>query len=145
MAKNKISYQYVFNYKVIAISTHLKDYRVSFYLNSLLNLKLKKVDDLIVDNKSEANAQSFEQQTYIDKDTETSYYLIHNKGTGVFFLPTLKKFDFLFILKTENEIENQEETLNILKNSSHFQMVYKVASLSKKENKIIETNILYTE
>lgn len=145
MAKEKISYQYVFNYKIIAISTHLKDYRVSFYLNDLLALKLKKIDDLVVDNKTEANAQSFEQQQYKDQGKEIYYHLIHNKGSGVFFLPSLKKFDFIFIIKTENNIENQDEIFNILKASQHFQILFKVDSLSKKENKIIETNILYKD
>lgn len=143
--KEKITYQYVFNYKIIAISTHLKDYRVSFYLNEILGLKLKKIDNLVVDNKSDANAQSFEQQQYTDDETLTSYHLIHNKASGVFFLPTLKKFDFILLLKTENEIENQDNIFDLLKASNHFQIVYKVDSLARKENKIIETNILYNE
>lgn len=143
MTKDKITYQYVFNYKIIAISTHLKDYRVSFYINDLLNLKLKKVDDLVVDNKSEEQAQSFEQQVCSNSETETSYHLIHNKGSGFYFLPSLKKFDFILIIKTENEINNQDEIYETLKASSHFQIIYKVDALSRKENKIIETNILY--
>lgn len=145
MAKARITYQYNFNYKIVAISTHLKDYRVSFYLNELLNLKLKRVEDLSIDNKTTSTVQSFEHQHYACEETEINYHLIQNKINGVFLLPSLKKFDFLLILKTENEIINQEKIIDILKNSEHFQIVYKVQELSKKENSIVENNILYLE
>lgn len=140
-----MTYQYNFNYKIVAISTHLKDYRVSFYLNELLDLKLKRIEDLSIDNKQTSSVQSFEHQHYECEEREVNYDLIQNKANGVFFLPSLKKFDFLLILKTENEITNQEKIIDILKESDHFQIVYKVEELSKKENSIIEKNILYIE
>jgi len=145
MSKDKLTYQFSFNYKIVAISTHLKDYRVSFYLNELLDLKLKKTANLIVDNKVEESAQSFELQHYTSEEEVIDYYLIHNKSMGLYFLPSLKQFDFLLLLKTENEINNQDQIIEKLKSSSHFQVVYKVENLSKKENTIVEKNILYTE
>ena len=71
--------------------------------------------------------------------------LIHNKSKGVFFLSSLKKFDFLLLIKSENEIENQDEIITLLKKQDHFQIVYKLDELSKRENNIIEKNLLYTE
>lgn len=143
--KETITYQYVLNYKIIAISSHLKDYRVSFYLNNLLGLNLTKIDNLIIDNKKKENTQSFEQQQFIDTQTELSYHLIQNKTQGGYFLPSLKKFDYLLILKSENEIENYEEIFEKIRQSDRFLIAYKASELSKKENKIIETYILYND
>lgn len=145
MSKDSLTYQINFNFKVIAISTHLKDYRVSFYLNELLNLKLKKIDNLVVDNKLESSTQTFELQHYTSEEDELEYFLIHNRNNGLNFLPSLSQFDFLLLLKTENEINNQDQITDILKSSPHFQIVYKVEKLPKKENIIIEKNILYTQ
>lgn len=145
MGKDKLTYQFSFNYKIVAISTYLKDYRVSFYLNELLDLKLKKIANLIVDNKAEESAQTFELQYYTSEEEAVEYYLIHNKSTGLYFLPTLKQFDFLLILKSENDLNNHDQIIEKLKSSSHFQVIYKVENLTKKENLIVEKNILYTE
>lgn len=145
MSKDKLTYQFSFNYKIVAISTHLKDYRVSFYLNKLLDLKLKKIPNLVVDNKAEESAQTFELQHYTIEEETTEYFLIHNKNMGLCFLPSLKHFDFLLLIKAENEINNQDQIIEKLKISTHFQVVYKVENLSKKENTIVEKNILYTE
>lgn len=145
MPKEKLTYKYHLNYKIVAISTHLKDYRISFYINESLNLELKKIDDLSIDNKNKGIIQSFEQQYYEDTETEKSFHLIHNKSKGLFFLSSLKKFDFILIVKSENEIEIQDEIIALLRKLDHFQIVYKVEELSKKENTIIEKNILYTE
>lgn len=145
MTKEKLTYHFSFNYKIIAISTPLKDYKVSFYLNELLDLKLKKIANLTIDNKAKESAQTFELQYFMAEEEAIAYYLIHNKNLGLHFLPSLKQFDFLLILKTENEINNQDEIITKLKSSSHFQVVFKVESLNKKENVIVEKNILYTE
>ena len=64
---------------------------------------------------------------------------------GLCFLPSLKHFDFFLLIKAENEINNQDQIIEKLKISTHFQVVYKVENLSKKENTIVEKNILYTE
>lgn len=145
MTKDKISYQYNFNYKIIAISTHLKDYRTSFFINETLGITLERTEDLKVDYKTKNIVQSFEIQYFNQEETEVEYFLIHNKSNGVFFLPSLKKFDYLLLIKTENEINNQEEIIKNLGKNTHFQIVYKVNDLSSRENNIIEKNILYQE
>ncbi|MGB0886227.1 MAG: IPExxxVDY family protein [Chitinophagales bacterium] len=145
MSKEKIPYQYDFNYKIIAISTHLKDYRVSFFINECLGITLEKTEDLKVDYKSKNVIQSFEMQHFNQEEIETEFFLIHNKSSGVFFLPSLKKFDYLLLIKTENQINNQDKIIESLNENQHFQIVYKVAELSSRENNIIEKNILYQE
>ncbi|MCK4288104.1 MAG: IPExxxVDY family protein, partial [Bacteroidales bacterium] len=35
-------------YTIIGISSHLKDYRLSFNINKKLNFKLKKLSDLVI-------------------------------------------------------------------------------------------------
>lgn len=145
MTKEKLTYNYHLNYKIVAISTHLKDYRISFYINENLKIELKKIDNLSIDNKSKGTIQSFEQQYYEDIEAEKSFHLIHNKSKGLFFLNSLKKFDYLLLVKSENEIANHDDIIRLLKQQDHFQIIYKVDELSKREHSIIEKNLLYTE
>lgn len=145
MAKTKIFIPYTCNYKIVAIASSLKDYRVSYLINEALEINLKKVDNLIIDNKKKSELFSFEQQNDLDSNSNFQYFLINNKTIGSQLLKSLKGFDYIFIIKSENDISIQEEIFLKFKELQKFKIVLKVDKLSPKDNSLIEKTIIYTE
>lgn len=143
MAKEKVEISIEYNYKMIAIASSLKDYRVSYLINDALNINLKKVESLVIDNKTKSKVSVFDMQSDLETNKEKEFYLISNKIVGNYFLSSLKSFDFIFIIKDERQIENTEELYLKFKEINKFQIVLKIEKLSKRENKIVEDNLIY--
>lgn len=145
MSKTKLDIPYKCYYKIFAISSSLKDYRASYFINNALNISLKKVDNLIIDNKKKAEVYSYELQKDEDSDTIFDFFLINNKTIGKQLISSLKGFDYLFLIKSEEEINEQPNILSALKAIDQFQIVLDIDKLSARDNNIIEQNIIYNQ
>lgn len=145
MSKTKLNIPYKCFYKIFAISSSLKDYRASYFINNSLTIGLKKVDNLIIDNKKKSEVYSFELQKDEDSNIDFDYFLINNKTIGKQLISSLKGFDYLFLIKSEEEIPDQSAIFLALKAIAQFQIVIDVDKLSVRDNNIIEQNILYNQ
>lgn len=145
MLKNTISYLYQYNYRLIGIATHLKDYRVAFFLNKVLSITLSKREDLTFSIKNKGKHYSFEKQTFIDEANEVEYILLQNKCAGNLFLKSLKNFDFIFIVKTEKEIDFTEDLLQKMEAIENFAITHLIEKISKIEEDLVKKYLIYTE
>lgn len=133
----------LYNYKVIAIASALKNYRVTFFINDALQINLKSVDELTIDNKKDGKVFEYEKYEDIETDIDFEYLLFNNKTIGKQLLPSLKGFDYILIIKSENDITFQEEAYRKLKEIQEFKIVFKVLKLSPRDNSIVEKQIIY--
>jgi len=143
MPKEKIVMPILYNYKVIAIASALKNYRVTFFINDALQINLKSVDELTIDNKKDGKVFEYEKYEDIETDIDFEYLLFNNKTIGKQLLPSLKGFDYILIIKSENDITFQEEAYRKLKEIQEFKIVFKVLKLSPRDNSIVEKQIIY--
>ncbi|HRS53112.1 MAG TPA: IPExxxVDY family protein [Bacteroidales bacterium] len=119
--KLKINNTFDSNVEFIGISTYLKDYQISLFINKVLNLKLKKIDNLNINyNKQDL---SFSLYYYEDNDNLREYFLISNRSidNGLYMLPLHKQTDFFMIIqssvkKIKPEISKIIENIRIIKN-----------------------------
>lgn len=122
-----------FDFKLIAISCHLKDYKLCWKLNSRFLLDLKKTESdievLIKKNKS-----LHPLYVYENPDEFYSMYLIKNRSEG-FLIPEQPNADYF--LKLEGEI-NEVEILKKLKEIPEILTAYfvDVINLKSRENLI---------
>jgi hypothetical protein len=86
-----------YDFYLIGLSCHHKDYRLCYELNKLLEIDLVRDNDLII-NKQKENA-SFSFSLYIDDENHREYYLIANKGTKGYLVPEQKTADFFLMVK----------------------------------------------
>jgi len=83
-------------YSVIGISTNLKDYRLTFYLNRLSSLQFKRVNPFVFKHKEQVFSYSL--YIYLDYNNLRNYYLISNKSNAVKLVKKYQHFDYLLLM-----------------------------------------------
>jgi hydroxymethylpyrimidine pyrophosphatase-like HAD family hydrolase len=140
---------YVDEFQLIAIHTSLEDYRLAYFLNQSLSIKLKKCEDdlQVKSKKGESNFSRFE---YENDDLCHTWNLIENKinisnvvvdlvddlfssnqnlfTTNTFLLPEFKNVDFLLKI-------NKDEAIDLIPNYiSKINAIEKVSLVYVIEN-----------
>jgi len=144
------------DYTLIAIHSSLEDYRLAYFVNRELEIRLEKCPKDISFIHRESKAY-FSRYTFEDDVNDMAWNLIQNKNsivstpadtlsslfsggeyqvtTSVFFIPELKSVDY--ILKVDNE-ETEEYVLKALLAVKYIATAYKIdhSKLKSKNNLI---------
>jgi len=107
--KLKLKIDYFDEYHMVAIVSHMKDYRLAYHINQKTGSHLKKFDDLAVVNGGEHN---YTWYCCHEKENHMRLYLIGNSDKGGKLIPSRKEIDFFLLIK--NAI-NTEKVNNMLK------------------------------
>lgn len=97
MSKVLLSLEEDYDFTLIGISCHTKDYRLCWEINKALNSDLIRVKDFELNTKKETSSFSFYE--FLDEDNYIEYYLISNRSKNGYLIPEHKKVDFFFLLK----------------------------------------------
>lgn len=121
--KSKFDFEY---YTMIGISCHLKDYRITYYLNKFLGINLKKSKEFPI--KSEKDKKNFLFSFFIfnDRNKEISYYLISNHNPESKLIPSQKQTDYFLIAKDLINKENETDIINKIKTIPYVLTAYKI-------------------
>ena len=87
------------NYSIIGITTSLKDYRLTFYLNKLPNFQFKRVEPFIFSHQSKPFTYSI--YIHLDHTNLRNYYLVANKANSVKLVKKYQHFDYLLVMDGE--------------------------------------------
>jgi len=82
-----------YDFALIGISCHSKDYRLCWELNKVLKIELERAEDY----QLEKSAFSFYE--FFDDDNFLEHYFIANRGNTGFLIPEQKSVDFILISK----------------------------------------------
>ncbi len=120
--KKILSFEYDLTeeYQAIAISSHLKDYKLCWNLNNILHTDLRKKEDLaFASKKSPLEKYSF--YYHYDQDQRCFYYLLSNKKNNSLILEKMQQADYILLIKgffqpeqINRIIQNLKKTTNIL-------------------------------
>lgn len=117
MSTLKLDIEYNFDFEVIGLVSSLAPYQLVWKLNQLLNIDIVKNKDIVLDFKKKdviiSNYLFEEEYSYIrilkNKSNENSVVVnptsLFDVGQNEYFLPELKKYDF--IIQLEGSINNQ--------------------------------------
>ena len=97
MSKILLSIAEDYDFILIGISCHTKDYRLCWEINKSLHTDLIRTADLEINKKGEVNSFSFYE--FIDEENYIEYYLISNLSNNGYLIPEQKKVDFFLLLK----------------------------------------------
>ncbi len=134
MGKTVLLTEFEYDFQLIGISSHAKDYRISWELNKIFGIELNKENDVLFATKKGGNAV-FSMYFYKNKDEEQDVRLISNKSNGRFLIPESKASDYFLILYDFNEYESREMLVKIRKiNVVLTAFEVDVSTLKSKEN-----------
>jgi len=103
-------------FTLFGVSCHLNDYRLSYLLNSKLELEFIKMDDF----------QGFSFYLYQDEEFFTNYYLLSNRTQESILFPELKQTDFLLLTEGPMKKFSKEELLKNIRGIPHVLTAFEI-------------------
>ncbi len=123
---------YTAEFSFIGISCHLKDYRLSFFINQELGLKLKKTEDFLLEDEQK---QSFNYPLFYYRcpDTNNNFCLISNHHSEKKLIQTFKQFDYFLLVQNNLSDLKKKELISNLKKIPNLLAAYEI-ELKKVKN-----------
>lgn len=100
MAKHVLKLELDYDFLLIGISCHLKDYRLCWALNKALGINLNKANKRVeIYNKKAGQHERFTMFDYLEEESEIVYNLISNRSADGYLLPEYKEADYFLQIK----------------------------------------------
>lgn len=137
MSRIVLEVAYDYDFMLIGLVSHSKDYRICYELNKKFDLSFMKSNNLeiLVNKRKETSVYSFYEYENEDGD---GFYLISNKGSRTFLIPEQKQLDYFLIIKQLSDLIDEKELIKELKTIPLFLGAYSIdpKGLKSKENLI---------
>lgn len=127
MAKFKLDIEYDYDFILIAICSHERDYRFCWALNKTLNLDLQKREQPIeIKDKKLDGPLNFSVYHHPDEEMFTDYYIIVNRANGVFLITEHKNVDYFMIIKGNITTAEKNKLITQLKKINNILTAYEI-------------------
>ena len=113
-------------YIIIGISSHLKDYRLSFNINSKLDFQLKKLNDLVIIKVENKKNQKYSLFHYEQPDTLNIIYLLSNNNPNGKLIPSQKQTDYFLLIKDIIDDQRKNKIIKAIKAIRNVLMIYEI-------------------
>jgi len=141
MKKLKLENDIQYDFALVGITCILKEYRLAWKLNKLLEIQLNKEKDIEIEFLKN---QSLTISNYLHETENSQIRLLKNKSTdefnahSAFLLPELKEFDYFIIIRGFEDTFSMESFKGRIANIPEVQYTkeFDVESLKSKENLI---------
>ena len=139
MGKHTLEIEYDYDFVLIGISSHEKDYRICWALNNQLGLNLVKTEALEIKDKKQDDPSFFSLFSFELPDEFMEYFIIANRSEKGLLIPEQKQVDYFFIIRGEIENDKVMEMIKLIKESSLVQTAFRVDvnALKSKHNLIL--------
>ncbi len=117
MAKLTLDFEEDYDFDLIGICSHSKDYRLVWELNTKLEYDFAKAENFDLRQKGSLQSHSFFE--FIDEENGVEYFLINNRCNTGLLIPEEKSCDYLLVIKghlLENVKEKITSQIMALKN-----------------------------
>ena len=111
MSKFTLDVEYDFEFVLVGISCHEKDYRISWALREKLGVDLCRGEDLQINSKKPGESGAYAVFESFSEDNDSSIFLVANRSDSSFLVPELKTCDYFLIARGGYDKENGEQIL----------------------------------
>lgn len=115
MSRKILSFELDLDFILIALTTHLKDYRLCYHINKELNTNFRKVADYSLNLSANNEPLQFSQYYFNIEASETEFYIIANYSAADYLIPELKSVDYFILIKNHFDEEDLSHMINRLK------------------------------
>ena len=139
MKKSRLLIDYEYDFTLMALLSPLREYKLAWYMNQLLHIRLVKEKDIQLNFTNQPNLCI---SNYIFATEHTVLRLLKNRSVGDeeqgFLLPELKQFDYLIMLQGEGDFFDETDLPAVLQKIPTVEFVkpVDVNNLKSKENLI---------
>jgi len=137
MSRIVLEVTYDYNFILIGLVSHTKDYRLCYELNKKLDYFLQKANNLeiYINKRRETSVFSFYEYENEDGDY---FYLISNKGSRTYLIPEQKQLDFFLMIKQLSDFVDEKKLIAELKTIPLLLGAYSIDAkgLKSRENLI---------
>ena len=136
--KYTLEEEYEYDFRLIGISCHEKDYRICWGLNNGLRLSLAKEEkgiEVLIKKTNEFSKHAV--YSYFQEDTENEFTLLNNRSKTGYLVPEQAHADYLFMIKESYDV-NIIALISKIKSIPFVLTAFevKVGNLKSKENLI---------
>lgn len=134
--KFTLEVEYDYDFSLIGICSHEKDYRVCWALNKQLGIELSKTNDLELTEKKASAPSKFSMFTFNDEEKYREYSILGNKSANKLLLPEHKQVDYFLMIKSGLNEKEKEELVKKIKELSIVLTAYSIEpeNLKSKQN-----------
>lgn len=157
MAKHTLEIEFDYDFVLIGISSHEKDYRLCWTINNALNLQLTKQESLEIKGKKQTTPSFFSFFLFEKQDDFIDYAIIANlsesktveqttstlfdaldESDNEYLIPEQKQMNYFFLIRGEIENEEVNEIIQQIKEIENVQTAVRidVKGLRSKQNLI---------
>ena len=160
MGKHTLEIEYDYDFVLIGISSHEKDYRFCWAINNKLKLELSKKESLEIKGKKQKTPSYFSFFTFDDQDQYKAYSVLANfseskslvltentlfgspekskQSENEFLIPEYKQMNYFFIVHGEMEDDEIEDLIKIIKDIDIVKTAIRIdpKTLKSKQNLI---------
>lgn len=98
--KYQLEEEYDYEFRLIGISCHAKDYRLCWSLNRFAGLGLVKEDQyLSIVEEGLFGGSSHSIYSWFDEENHNEYFLIANRDSSGYLIPEQKQADYLLMIR----------------------------------------------
>lgn len=136
MNKFKLEIEYNYDFALIGIASHEKDYRICWAINNKLGFDLKKTDDLEIKDKKQTDATFFSLYLYENEEQYSEYYIISNRSSNGMLIPEQKQVDYFLMIRGSVTEEQVSKIVKLLRELSMVLTAYEIDpnQLRSKQN-----------
>lgn len=133
-----LDFEYDFDFTLIGIYCHYKDYRLAWRFNNTLNWNLKKSEDHLV--RTNSTEQSFPLFCYEVSDHEIFHYLLGNRSENGALIPEKRDVDYFLLVEGLYEDSSKRELLEAVKKTEGVLSALEIdpESLKSRQNLLME-------
>jgi len=133
MKKLVLNVDFESEYTLLGICTHLKDYRLSWFLNQNLFLTLTKIEDLKIASPKSKDVSAFSFYHCNDEENFSMFSFISNKTPGNTLLPEFHQADFLLLINGQIGKLNEKKYISEIKKITNVLTVFNI-EINKTKN-----------
>ena len=115
VSKFTLEVEYDFDFILLGISCHEKDYRISWALREKLGVDLCRGEDLEINTRKAGESGTYVVFESFSEDNDSSIFLVANRCESSFLIPEHKSCDYFLIARGGYDLGDQTEMLQKIK------------------------------
>jgi uncharacterized protein with NRDE domain len=138
MSTTKLEFEYDYDFFLIGIFCHFKDYRLAWSINRNLDFDLEKQSDYVLELKDQE--QRFSAYNFHIESQDLYYYLLNNRSEHGLLIPEKKDVDYFLLVDGLVESSKKGELIKEIRGLNEVLSAVEInpQQLNSKQNLLID-------